>query len=325
MPKLAHPVDVQTKLLDSSRLSQWLVSADRGKELRQSRDDIEEVLQEIGLDKDEAAQLAAVFNDYREGREPTDFDFEQAMEILATRKKELREALVHQYGEILGTSNPRVQELKEKIRPLFEDAPPRETRLQRVSNMVFTQPGRYIEEIYRSYNEQFPDSISYSTVRTYVIELEEQGEIVTMGGPSGSYRYCFPSPGQADETVPYEDLFGGLRGTIERDLTEQARTTKGFFKDVHLLNTVAEPTLVITRMGKASIEPGSEVKCAGKLHPFSESELDHVGLQLEGAPSDVVRLCEAARIESADERRKTHYSDHPLFQELRESSNRLEV
>ncbi len=153
-----------------------------------------------------------------------DFDHSELINTFIPKEKYNRYLTMFK-KDIYGTRSP---DIKEKIR-----------------STVYESPGHYVYEIFRHLLKS--NKVSYKTVLNYVHKLEDEGEILTIGGPQGVERYCFPEPNRIEDRSKY---YGGpfaVKGEVEEYITYQFKT-KGTFSelyDFYIVNNQTSPKMIL--------------------------------------------------------------------------------
>lgn len=154
-------------------------------------------------------------------------------------------------------------------------------------NLIYSMPGMYIKEIHEALNLRYSKVTSYTSVRRCVGELERRQEALTIGGPQGAFRYCFPDPHRIADR---EEYYGGpfaISGEVEKRVTLSwtQHSTKRL-RDLFIVNS-SNPrrTLLIVDYRKIPQldTPGTSIVSFGKLEDV-DYVLPHEGLV---APKDV--------------------------------------
>ncbi len=152
----------------------------------------------------------------------------------------------------------------------------RERSIGEVDQLVFRLPGRFIHLIYEELNPTgMRKGFSYGSVRDYVDELVSRGRVLTVGGPQGIPRYCFPHPNQLQSRSKYYGGPFGIPGVIEEDVTNDFdfSRARGSMPEVFLTNQILNsPILLLARGGNLGGVTGRRTKSYGRIFPFEEME-----------------------------------------------------
>lgn len=154
--------------------------------------------------------------------------------------------------DIYGTQVP---EIKEKIR-----------------SIIYESPGHYIYEIFKHLSRK--NGMSYQTVLRYVNKLEDEGEVLTIGGPQGVERYCFPEPNRIEDRSKYYGRYFAVKGEVEEMVTDHFKT-KGTFSelyDFYIVNNQTSPRMILAVDWGVNlpIEPSVMIRTFGFIFPFEK-------------------------------------------------------
>lgn len=236
------------------------------------------------------------------GEKIPDEDIFDAMKHLDSAKDSLYAALAHEYGsaELRPSTTPNWSSLIAK-----NDHDGATRRRQVVRDIIYRHPGLYIAEVAHLYQRAIGIEAHYSTVKKYVDELVSSREIVTIGGPQGVLRHCFPNPHNLVDWTAYHYRPFALKGTIDRRLTFDFEQSRGPWREVFLLNHQSPPTLLSLKFGKV-LPQGSAIECFGVLYP--PEKLGEFGLSSLARPRlrGVVDVAEAF---TQDEHKRLYHDD----------------
>lgn len=133
---------------------------------------------------------------------------------------------------------------------------------------VFDMPGMYMKEVHDFLVSRYSMDISYTSIRQYIGELERRQEILTIGGPQGAYRYCFPNPRHVADKEEYYGRPFAISGEIEDRVTSSwnQRAPKRY-RDLFVVNSSnPERTLLIVDYEKVpQLTLGTSIVSFGKL------------------------------------------------------------
>lgn len=207
------------------------------------------------------------------------------------------------------------------------DLKSREHNIQEVEKAVFRSPGKFILMLYEELNSQRPRAgFSYGSVRLYVDELVRRGRILTVGGPQGIPRYCFPHPNVVQARKRYYGGPFGIEAIIEENVSEAFNFSRqrGPFVDVYRTNKILQdPVFLVTGRRQLDKLQNRKVKSYGKLLQFSGLK-DRFGLvpRVETYEKHDVLLAGRVAIEGAEGKEMAVWSDpklenlHPERREL---------
>ncbi|AEA47881.1 hypothetical protein [Archaeoglobus veneficus] len=131
----------------------------------------------------------------------------------------------------------------------------------RILEIIYEYPGNYIKSIHNFISKRVIE-VSYTTVWKYVNELEELGKILTIGGPQGNLRYCFPNPKEVRNRKEYYGKYFGIQGVIKERITDYFTTSykSQSFYDFYIVNSDVVPEIILTVGYGTRIKLGSKVE-----------------------------------------------------------------
>lgn len=162
-----------------------------------------------------------------------------------------------------------VRSMKERLHESRFQAKSR--RIETTMNIIREKPGFYIKEVYDWFNRVASEDLSYGTIWGYVHDLREANRILTIGGPQGSPKYCFPHAREVDNRARYYDLPFGLEAAVGEDVSESfIPVSSGQFKDFLILEPPElEPVILVVASGAlGELEEGETLRTFGKLWKF---------------------------------------------------------
>ena len=203
-------------------------------------------------------------------------DLNNIYEIINICKLELknyvREQTTERFTELAREQfSEYVNDLKKQIfRDLQLD---KERRKEEIVRLIYTFPGHYIKSLYTLLNKKYVD-ISYSAVWKYINELEKEEKIITIGGPQGRYRYCFPNPKMVKNRAIYYGKYFGISGVVEEAILERFKTPelRGPFFNIYFINSNIQPLLLILPYGVSILTLKDSIKAYGRLESYSYLE-----------------------------------------------------
>lgn len=187
----------------------------------------------------------------------------------------------------------------------LEDTPDeeKEDRLEIVRSFVYDHPGHYIKEIHWRLRDANRLDVTYPTVWGYIHELEDRGELLTLGEHQGVRRHCFPHPACVDDRTPYRGGPYSFLGEVDADLRD-AFEPVGVPGRVFQVNTEMEEILLLTPLD-VKLEPAERIEGFGRLEGLStlESELRYLGEDPDDvADRDIVCVAYLERLADGLER-----------------------
>jgi len=145
------------------------------------------------------------------------------------------------------------------------------TRAERHRLLIDTlarRPGLYVTELYTHLRRQLRVEVAYRTIWEDTRHLELQGKLITVGGPQGHPRYCFPHPANILNRKVYYSSFFCVQGTIAEDLTDSFFMQKRLFDVFRVESRKVHVLLVLKSRGVRDDLVGTNVKSFGRLHAF---------------------------------------------------------
>jgi len=249
----------------------------RVKELKKFTSSLIEILSFCEVDISEVELVDAVIKELIEN--PTNvspIDLNNVYEITNTCKMDLKKYVKEQtIDKFVESERERfsryVDELKKHV--LGKVQLDKEGKKEEIRKHIYSFPGHYIRSLYIYFNKKY-SGISYSAVWNYINELEREGRIITIGGPQGRYRYCFPNPKMVENRAIYYGKCFGVNGVIEEAILNKFRTPelKGPFYNIYLVNSNIKPILLALPYGIGMLELDIPIKAYGELEPYSYLE-----------------------------------------------------
>lgn len=202
-------------------------------------------------------------------KRPSSEDVMIILGILDECQRDLKNYIV----EKMYLSGPKSKEFTEYYTAISEYAKnkeesTREKRKELVLQQIFQTPGLYIALLTDILQEQHgKDRFSSSSIWQYIDELSQERKVITVGGPQGRERYCFPdSRVIADLSQFYHRLFA-MKGIVEERVTNRFVLTSKF-RDIFLVNHIERPLLLVVDYGKLHHIEGNLIVSYGDLEPF---------------------------------------------------------
>lgn len=307
MPALESGHEARTRLKEFERLSVELLEAWRGTEVLDT--ELEQALDAIegcGLGEPEQRQLELVIENLSTGGDVTTKNMQSALEVVAEAKSNLNEALRLRYRDV--SPDDELKELSESIQEEITEREPRADRLNFIASTVRSNPGLFIKEVWRVYASQRANPVEYGTIHKDIDRLEADGRILTLGGPQGRNRYCYPNPQDLDDWSPYYYQPFLVEGTVEEFLTPSYDPIRAPMKDVFLLNSQVRPTLLLTDLEEFDPPDQRPIRCRGQLFPPTEEDLRDQGLvPRSGAIHDVDGILTAEQVATSTDQEEFLY------------------
>lgn len=237
-------------------------------------------------------------------------DLSQALRILA--RTELRLYELTSAEEPMPPTEAASARFAELARSLmvFEGPSERRNRDRRqkaIRHTLEKRPGLYVTELYRELIRFSRIRTTYATVWNDVHSMEAEDELLTIGGPQGTPRYCFPHPAVLRNRRAYYENFMGTTGVVKDRLTDRFDFTRRYI-DLFLVNSLTQSLILVLKYGAAKEDIiGAKIKTFGRLHPFDFLR-KHEGLEPRAtiSPVDVLRVFSIARVEDGAEQTIWH-------------------
>lgn len=144
----------------------------------------------------------------------------------------------------------------------------REIRKKWVADQVFQTPGVYVTLLAEILENKHGEvGFSVSSVLQYVNELFRERKVITIGGPQGRERYCFPHPSTIEDRSQFYHRLYATRGIVEEKVTNKFTLSKKF-RDIFLINGVEKQLLLVVDYGKLRNIERHLILSYGDLEPF---------------------------------------------------------
>lgn len=232
-----------------------------------------ELLVRTGLSVDDA-QFIRILADRLRKLPRDDRTWEEiahAMQILAGAEFRLRQLIAAEdIPEPVAGARAHYDQLYELI---LQEGPKiakrqRDRRKELVLETIEKRPGLYIAELYQLLSRLRAIRVTYPTLWSDIRILEKETRMITVGGPQGSPRYCFPHPRIIEDRRLYYNGYYCTEGVIEEQLTYKFEPTRRLV-DLYLVNSESRPLIMVLEFGIAKEDlMGSHIKTFGKLHRF---------------------------------------------------------
>ena len=232
-------------------------------------------------------------------------DLSAADEILVSVQMRMRHLLDRE--ESL-TPTAEYRDLYQRITShLLEAVGPREVRNRQARHRAIfatlqISPGLYVAELYNRLVGSGTVRTTYTTLWSDVRWLQIQEQLITVGGPQGSPRYCFPHPKTIQNRHDFYNRFYCAEGIVDKNLTDSFSMRKHWF-DVYRVNSMTKALILVLEHGAVKGEMvGSRVKSFGRLHKFESAQRSH-GLDPKPGvkPEDVLRAINVTQVRNGKE------------------------
>jgi len=210
------------------------------------------------------------------------------IELIAQCEQDIRAVLREVSGadfELLPEFHAKEQAFTEELLALVEEkqGQPPERVMDLTKELVYRHPGLYISEMHQFLVSRHFRDMSYSSVWLSVHRLQDESNIITIGGPQGKRRYCFPNPELLASREEYYGLPYALLGRIEEHVTDRFEQVRGTrLRDLFVVNSssASGTLLIIDYHGAPELGIGAPIKSFGRLETFdyvvSQEGLDPV-------------------------------------------------
>ncbi|MFO7966793.1 MAG: hypothetical protein R6U44_04260 [Archaeoglobaceae archaeon] len=247
------------------------------RELEELVSNLPQILSFCEVDKGDEELVEAVTKELMENpAKVRSVDLNNTYEIINSCKAELRsyirEQTTERFVEIEREKfSHYVDELKNHV--LGEIQVDKEKRKGEAFKLVYNSPGHYIKSIHTYLSRKYGE-ISYSAVRNYINELKEEKKIITIGGPQGKFRYCFPHPNIIEDKSFYYGRCFGIEGATEEPVSDKFRTPElsGPFFNIYVVNSNIKPVLLALPYGVSKLESDTSIKAYGEIEPYNYLE-----------------------------------------------------
>ncbi|MFW6128315.1 MAG: hypothetical protein ACOC6M_03940 [Halobacteriota archaeon] len=247
------------------------------KELEELVSNLPQILSFCEVDEGDKELVGAVTKELTENPvSVSSIDLSNTYEIINSCKAELKGFIREQTTErFVETERKRfshyVDELKEHV--LGGLQVDKENRKGEAFKLIYNSPGHYIKSI-QTYLSRKYGELSYSAVRNYINELKEEKKIITIGGPQGKFRYCFPHPNLIEDKSMYYGRCFGIEGVTEEPVSDKFRTPelRGPFLNIYVVNSNIKPVLLALPYGVSKLESDTSIKAYGEIEPYKYLE-----------------------------------------------------
>jgi len=246
-------------------------------ELKKLVSNLPEILQFCEVDRSEIELADAVTRELIVNpSNVSSIDLNNVYEIINTCKLNLKKYIKEQtIDRFVESERERFSKYVDELkRHMFGDELQldKERKKEEILNLVYSSPGHYIRSLYIYFNKKYR-KISYSAVWNYINELENEEKIITIGGPQGRYRYCFPNPEKIENRAVYYGKCFGIKGVVEKPILDKFRTPelRGPFYNIYLVNSHIKPILLAIPFS-VDVDTEISIKAYGELEPYSYFE-----------------------------------------------------
>jgi hypothetical protein len=175
----------------------------------------------------------------------------------------------------------------------------KEERKELVREQIFQRPGLYIAFLAEIMQNEFgEEGFSISNIRHYVNELSFEKKIITVGGPQGRYRYCFPNLNLIQDRTEFYHTISALEGIVEEKITDKfIQKGRGKFRDIFYVNGTSNPFLLLVDFGKLFNIERKLIISYGEFEPFNYlTETENIAPKDHALNVDVLRARKVAQV-----------------------------
>src|SRR5437667_316301 len=192
-----------------------------------------QLLERIGTTVDDTQFIKTLADRLRSERKPRIEweDLGYAIRLLSQTEYRLNQLVAaNQTPEPLAESKARFEQLATTFQnpELPAERRSRLARNKLIRETLTKRPGLYVTELYRELSRFRDVKVTYPTIWSDVREMEEEGSLLTVGGPQGTPRYCFVHPKTIKSRRLYYGNFFGTDGTVVDRLTDEFEPTNRF-------------------------------------------------------------------------------------------------
>lgn len=202
----------------------------------------------------------------RQGEPLDESDLRELLDVLESISKDLESYLRDRVWAETELTDEWVELEKQ-----FDDAAregliqDRERRETFVRDFIYRTPGSNIAQLRKKLERDEDLDIIYTTLWNTIEALEDEGEIVTIGGGKGTSRNCFPPP----DKVNRSDYWGHsypVDGHVDQEITSSLHFPPGIplHPQAHIVNHAMDPAILVTPVGW-NLPEGSQVTGFGLL------------------------------------------------------------
>ena len=232
---------------------------------------IQELVKFCERDETEITLVEGIISSLLENRKPAAEDVIGVLNVLSECQRDLKDYII----EKAHLSAPKSKELNEYYSAITEyvrmkEESTGEQRKERVRELIFRTPGLYVTRLSHILQVEFgKEGFTFSNVLNYVNQLSFEKKIITVGGPQGRNRYCFPNPSMITDRTKFYHHVLAYEGIVQEKITSKFISTRPRrYRDIFLVNGVESPILLVTDFGKLHNIEKNLIKSYGDLEPF---------------------------------------------------------
>lgn len=159
-----------------------------------------------------------------------------------------------------------------------------------IKKFIYERPGEYIKSLTLRLRELYGrEGLSYTNVSYHIKILEREKEIITIGGPQGRCKYCFPNPSKIINFKKYYHSPFAIEGIIKENVTKHFDTKKARrYYEIHLVSSNGKPNfLLVAGFGALSNFQNVFIKSYGELEPIDYIEKRYHIYMKSSAPAHI--------------------------------------
>ncbi|HEY1197898.1 MAG TPA: hypothetical protein VGG32_04135 [Thermoplasmata archaeon] len=239
-----------------------------------------QLVEEAGLSGDAHEQFRAIVPDLRKGS-PLNADELAFLSGLLEQSFRNLEGYFRSEFATRGAANPSSLRLTRHLSRLLDtdlsvtSGFGGRTKLEVLETYVRSNPGLFIHAVYRRLNSPVRRAgFSYANVWNLVQHLVNERRLLTVGGPRGHNRYCFPHPDTIEDRTQYYGQPYAIDSVLTKKWTDSFDLAKiRKFWDIFEGNSIARnPVLIVVDYGRLESLQGQKIRSFGWLEPFGHLE-----------------------------------------------------
>lgn len=230
--------------------------------------------------------VVVVVDELLRGKKPCPKDARRVTDIIGECKEDLMHLIdeeVEVFEPLLFQRGKEFERYKLELKSMLGEKVKHEEERRKtlIKDFVYERPGEYIKSLAeRLQVEHGMEGLSYENIRRYIGILEKDKEIITIGGPQGRYKYCFPNPSKVDDLSRYYHGFFAIEGRIEKNITDYFDPAKmSTYTEMFIVNSTLIPKFLLA-VGYGELSRYDDIqeifiKSYGDLEPFIHLPTEH--------------------------------------------------
>ncbi|MGD2247143.1 MAG: hypothetical protein PVF58_01970 [Candidatus Methanofastidiosia archaeon] len=232
---------------------------------------IQELVRFCEREETEITLVEGIISSLLRNRKPAAEDIMRVLDMLSECQRDLKNYII----EKAHLSAPKSKELNEYYSAISEyvrmkEENTREQRKELVREQIFRTPGLYVTRLFEILQVKFgKEGFSLTSVQQYVNQLSFEKKVITIGGPQGRMRYCFPNPSMITDRPRFYHHVLAYEGIVQEKITNKFIPTRPRkYRDIFLVNGVEIPILLVTDFGKLPNIEKNLIRSYGDFEPF---------------------------------------------------------